>query len=52
MAKNGNFTNAKFQGYNSYPSFGWRSYGRLIVNFAHNRVTSVFFNGELLWEAK
>lgn len=40
------------KGYSDYPGFGWVSYGRLVVNYAHGQATSVFFNGELLWESK
>jgi hypothetical protein len=40
--------NLRFQGYNCYPGSGWRRFGRLVVNFHNNRVTSVFFNGERL----
>jgi hypothetical protein len=40
----------KLTGYNCYPGFGWRAYGRLIINFAHGRATTVFYNGELIWE--
>ena len=41
---------AKINGYSPYHTFGWVSLGRLIINYAHNRATSIFFNGELLWE--
>jgi hypothetical protein len=42
----------KFTGYNCYPGSGWRKFGRLVVNFHNNRSISIFFNGELIWEAK
>lgn len=39
-------------GYSDYPGFGWVMYGRLVINYAHGRTTSVFFNGALMWERK
>lgn len=38
------------KGYSDYPGFGWCAYGRLVVNYAHGRACSIFFDGELLWE--
>lgn len=32
-------------GYNCYPGSGWRAYGRLVVNFHNNVVTSIYFDG-------
>lgn len=40
---------AKTNGYNCYPGSGWRSFGRLVVNFHQYQITSVYFNGELIW---
>lgn len=36
---------SKLKGYSPYPNSGWISYGRLIINYHHNRVLSIFFNG-------
>lgn len=34
-------------GYNeNFHNGGWRKFGRLIINFSHGRVTSVFYNCE------
>lgn len=39
----------RYQGYNCYPGTGWRRYGRLIVNFTNNEITSIFFDGVQLY---
>lgn len=40
---------SRVRGYNCYPGSGWRSYGRLIINFHNGRVTSIFFNGDQIF---
>lgn len=47
MTKNNRITR-----YDSYPGSGWVSIGRLVVNYHHNRVTSVFFDGAMLFERR
>lgn len=36
-------------GYNCYPGTGWRKYGRLVINFSQHRITSIWFDGTLVW---
>jgi hypothetical protein len=40
----------KIEGYDCYPGTGWRRWGNLVVNFVYNRVSSVFFKGELIYD--
>ncbi len=38
------------RGYSDYNGFGWFSFGNLVINYAHHRATTIFLNGELIWE--
>ena len=40
----------KVIGYNCYPGEGWKMFGDLVINFTRNRVESVYFHGEPLFE--